>query len=209
MPVAATTGHDARVDAYIAKAQPFARPILEHLRDQVHRACPKAEETIKWQHPFFLVEGTILCSLMAFKQHCAFGIWNREVGAALKATGAKTRGSMGFLGHITSVKEIPSNATLKKFLQQAEKAIHAGYKPMSKPGKRTPKPEAKVPPVLAAALKKNKTAAENFSSMSASHRREYVEWINEAKRDETRDARVAKTIAALTEGKSRYWQYGR
>ena len=81
---------DPRVDAYIAKSAPFARPIQKRLRAAVHEACPEAEETIKWGMPFFLVDGKVLCFMAAFKAHAGFGFWRRGKTAVLGEAPAKT-----------------------------------------------------------------------------------------------------------------------
>ena len=64
---------DPRVNAYIAKAQPFAKPILIRFRKAVHAGCPDVTETMKWSFPHFDYKG-VLCSTAAFKAHCACGL---------------------------------------------------------------------------------------------------------------------------------------
>jgi uncharacterized protein YdeI (YjbR/CyaY-like superfamily) len=179
---------DPRVDAYIAKSAEFARPVLEHLRKLVHKACPGATETVKWGMPFFEYSG-LLCNMASFKQHCAFGFWNAsKINDPEGVLQVKNKTSMGHLERITSLKDLP-----------ADKTIIAP--------KREPKPELAVPSALAAALKKNKKAKANFEKLPPSHRREYIEWITEAKTDTTRDKRIATTVDWVTEGKSRNWAY--
>ena len=63
------------------------------------------------------------------------------------------------------------------------------------------------PPDLAAALKKNAQARATFDGFSPSHKKEYIEWIVEAKRDETRQRRLSQAIEMLAEGKTRNWKY--
>ena len=200
--------HQPRVDAYIAKRQPFAQPILKHLRALVHRAVPEVEEAIKWQMPFFLKDGVFLANMAAFKAHCVFGLWGEEVTAKLKADGWHSKEAMGKLGKITSLADLPSDDALLSYLRAGAEVIASGTrtKSFSRP-KPAPKPEAAVPAELAAALKKNKAAQKAFDAFSPSHRREYIEWIAEAKREETRAKRVGQAIEWIAEGKSRNWKY--
>ena len=209
MPKANTATHfDPRVDIYIAKAQPFAQPILEKLRQFVHEAVPEVEETVKWSMPFFMYKGIILGNMAGFKQHCSFGIWKENVQPLMKEGVEARGGGMGSFGKLTSVKDLPAKKDFKAVLVEATRKIDTGErnKNWSRP-KKAAKPEAEVPPALAAALKKNKSAAKHFEAMSPSCRREYCEWIAEAKRDETRDNRVAMAMEWIAEGKSRNWKY--
>ncbi|MBI5168379.1 MAG: YdeI/OmpD-associated family protein [Candidatus Eisenbacteria bacterium] len=196
---------DPRVDAYIAKSAPFARPILEELRARVHAACPNVEETIKWGFPNFVHEGALLCSMAAFKQHCTFGFWK---GKLLRAAGLKVSDeAMGQMGRLESVKDLPGKAEFRR-LVKAAMTLNEGptrvARPVTKPGTRKPIP---VPADLKAALARNARARGTFESFAPSHRREYLEWITEAKRPETRAKRLAQTIEWLAEGKRRNWKY--
>lgn len=197
------TKPDPRIDAYIAKSAAFARPILTHLRALVHQGCPEATETFKWSHPFFEYQGP-LCNMAAFKAHCAFGFWHKGMQDVLGGDGAKAEEAMGSLGRITSLADLPSDATMLKYVKQAA-ALNASNIP-ARP-KAKPKPALPVPVDLAAALGKNKAAAATFEKFSPSHRREYIEWITEAKRPETRETRLATTLEWLAEGKKRNWKY--
>jgi len=197
---------DARIDAYIAKSADFARPILTHLRQLVHKNCSGVAETIKWGMPFFEYNGSLLCNMAAFKAHVSFGFWNagqmKEANSKLQV---KERGAMGNFDRITSLKDLPSDKAMAGFIKEAATLISKGVK-KSAP-KKAPKPELPVPPELAAALKKNKKAQATFEGFPPSHRREYVEWITEAKTEATREKRIATTVEWLTEGKSRMWKY--
>lgn len=193
---------DPRIDAYIAKSAEFARPILEHLRAVVHAACPTVEETIKWGHPAFMYEG-ILCNMASFKQHCSFGFWKGSL--IVGNDGRRVDDAMGQFGRITAVRDLPSRRTLAGYVKAAMRLNEEGIKPA-----RSAKPARKplpVPPDLAAALKKNRKAQATFDGFAPSHRREYIEWITEAKKAETRARRLATTIEWLAEGKARNWKY--
>jgi uncharacterized protein YdeI (YjbR/CyaY-like superfamily) len=197
---------DKRIEAYIAKSAEFAQPILTHLRQQIHKACPDVTETIKWGMPFFEYNGSPLCNMAAFKQHCSFGFWNAgKMKDANDTLQLKDRGAMGNFDRITSVKDLPADKTLSAYIKEAVSLIEKGIKKTAP--KKTPKPELPVPPELTAALKKNKKAQTTFEAFSPSHRREYIEWITEAKTDATREKRIATTVEWLTEGKQRMWKY--
>jgi uncharacterized protein YdeI (YjbR/CyaY-like superfamily) len=195
---------DPRIDAYIAKSADFAKPILTHIRDVVHSAVPDVEETLKWSMPAFMHHG-ILCGMAAFKQHAAFNLWK----GSLVVGSDGDRDAMGQFGRITRVADLPSKKVLTGYIRQAAALNEAGVKTpkVRKPGlERKPIPTT-PPPDLAAALKKNAKARATFDGFSPSHRREYIEWVGEAKREETRQRRLAQAIEMLAEGKTRNWKY--
>jgi uncharacterized protein YdeI (YjbR/CyaY-like superfamily) len=194
---------DPRVDAYIAKSADFAKPILKHLRKIVHTGCPKVEETIKWQHPHFDFKG-VMCGMAAFNRHCAFGFWKEKLILDRDTTAEKT--AMGSFGCIESLADLPTEKTLIQYVKKAAALNEAGIKA---PGRTQPKKREplEVPHYFSAALKKNAKARKTFEKFPPSKRREYLEWVTEAKRDETRNERLATSIAWLAEGKSRHWKY--
>ena len=194
---------DGRVDEQIAEAPSFAQPVMRHLRALVHRAIPDVEETIKWGRPFFMVNGRMVCFVAAFKQHCTFGFVGPAMRAVLRGEGMATDEAGGSVGRIVSITDLPEDARLLGWLRQA--AATAGE---DRPKRvRTAKSEAEIPEELAAALRKSKEAQKAFASFSPSCRREYVEWIEEAKRAETRERRVAQAVTWIAEGKTRNWKY--
>jgi uncharacterized protein YdeI (YjbR/CyaY-like superfamily) len=193
---------DPRIDDYIDSSADFAKPILRYVREVVHAACPDVVETVKWRFPHFDYKG-MMCSMAAFKEHCTLGFWNHE----LVVGGKRVEGATGSFGRITSLEELPSKKVLAGYVKKAMELRDAGTKPTRSPAKKRKKPEAVVPEDLAEALKKNKRAAEAFAAFGPSHRREYVDWITEAKRPETRAGRVATTVEWLLEGKHRNWKY--
>ncbi len=197
---------DKKIDAYIEKAQPFAQPILKHLRALVHKACPEVEETIKWSFPHFDYKGEMMCSMASFKQHCAFGFWKAALmkDKSLVET-ARSEVAMGHLGKITSLKDLPSDKILTGYIKEAMKLNDDGIKLPPKP-KVAAKP-VETPPELTIALKRNKTAKATFEAFSASHRKEYIQWITEAKTEATKEKRIEQAIEMLAEGKSRNWKY--
>jgi len=199
---------DPRVTAYIAAKPDFARPILEHIRARVHAACPEVEESIKWSMPAFLYRGRPLANMAAFKAHASFGFWDRN---ALLAAGefaevaAKDRDGMGSYGKLTSLTDLPDDAIFEAQIRQA--VVYAARGDRPKRAARPPKPEAEVPPALAEALASDATAAANWEGFSPSCRREYCEWITDAKREETRANRISKALAQVHEGKKLNWKY--
>jgi uncharacterized protein YdeI (YjbR/CyaY-like superfamily) len=199
---------DPRVDAYIGKAAPFAQPILKHLRKVVHAGCPKVEETIKWGMPSFDYKG-MLAGMGAFKQHAVFGFWKEKVLAQRLPLDVRTqKDGMGTYGCLKSIADLPPATHLERLVAEAAKINDAGIKAAT-PRKRTPRPPLAVPDAFMAALRKNKKALAAFEAFSPSHRREYVEWVIEAKREETRAQRIATSIAWMAEGKPRMWKYQR
>lgn len=193
---------DPRLDAYIAKSGAFARPILTHIRKLVHANCPDVTETIKWSMPHFEYKGGIFCGMAAFKAHCTFGFW---LGAFLKIE-SKLDKAMGQFGSITSLADLPSDTELARIIKAAMKLHDAGVKSPTRT-KPAEKKELLVPDYFLAAVKKNKKAYATFESFSPSKKREYVEWITEAKTDATRDKRLAQAVEWMSEGKVRNWKY--
>ncbi|HEV2805340.1 MAG TPA: YdeI/OmpD-associated family protein [Chthoniobacterales bacterium] len=194
---------DPRIDAYIARSAPFAKPILKHLRKVVHAGCPEVTETIKWSMPHFDYKG-MMCGMAAFKAHCAFGFWKGDL--VLGRDREEEKPGMGTFGCIKSLADLPNEKTLIGYVKKAAALNDAGIKA---PGRAAPKKRAPipVPDDFAAALKKNAKARQTFDGFSPSHRREYLEWITEAKREETRKERLTKSVKWLAEGKARNWKY--
>ena len=200
-----------KVDAYIAQAQPFAQPILSHIRMLIHKACPGVEETIKWSRPFFEYKGAIVANMSAFKEHCSVGFWREEIGAVLREAGAVKEGGMGSLGRIITVQDLPPDKVMLDWIGCAVSFIESGNytSPIAARNRvvKAPKPETLVPEEFAAALERSKTAAAAFESFSPSCRREYIDWIADAKRSETRQKRIATAVEWIAEGKPRNWKY--
>ncbi len=200
-----------KVDAYIAKAAPFAQPILMHWRGMIHQGCPGVVEEMKWSRPFFLHGGTILCNISAFKAHCSFGFWGAEIGKVLREDGVLQDGGMGSLGKITSVKELPPDKKLLGYIRQAAALIDAGLGDnrivVARRVVKVPKPPVEVPAEFTAALRRDRKAAAAYAAFSPSCQREYAQWIADAKRPETRDRRIVQAVEWIAEGKQRNWKY--
>lgn len=194
-------------DHYITKAQPFARPILEHIRLLVHRACPDVEETMKWSCPHFGYNGKILCSMAAFKQHATMGFWLGSRIHTLKPYEVSEGDgkAMGQLSRLTSVKDLPGNRELTAILKEAMALINAG----ATLKKASPKPAAElsIPEDFAEALARHKKARTAFDKFPPSHRKEYLQWITGAKTAATREKRMATALEWIAEGKGRNWKY--
>lgn len=197
---------DPRIDLYISKSAGFAKPILMHLRELVHVACPDVEETIKWSFASFDYKGP-MCSMAAFKQHCAFGFWKASLMKDKTLTkNAESESAMGHYGKITSLKDLPSD---KKIISHIKEAMMLNDKGIKLPPKKVAKDkkEIVIPDYFLKELKKNKKAFIVFEAFSPSHKREYVEWITESKTDETKNRRMETAIKWMSEGKSRNWKY--
>jgi uncharacterized protein YdeI (YjbR/CyaY-like superfamily) len=201
---------DPRIDAYIAKSADFAKPILTHLRKLIHENCPSVEETMKWSFPHFTYKSPadksprILCSMASFKQHCALGFWYLQGTDSDRE--ASTGPAMGQYGRITSLSDLPKDKVLSQHIKEAVKAHDSGIKPRPAP-RPTEKKELKIPDYLTAALKKNKKAKVTFDQFNYSNKKEYVDWLTEAKTDETRKKRLDTAIEWMSEGKPRNWKY--
>lgn len=192
---------DPRVDAYIDRAQPFARPILSHVRDRVHALLPNAEETTKWSAPAYTLDGKILLIMAAFKAHAALNFWR---GQELRG-GQAEADAMGQFGKLTSLDDLPPGSELDALILKA--AELAASAPAPRQVKHAPKPPPELHPEFAAALAaapKAKAALENFP---ASAQRDYLDWISEAKQPATRAKRIATAVEWLGEGKRRHWKY--
>jgi Uncharacterized protein conserved in bacteria len=196
---------DPRIDAYIARQADFARPILDHVREVVHEACPGVEETMKWSAPSFMHAGTILCGMAAFKQHASFGYWKH----ALVVGDDQPRNGMGSYGKLTSVAELPPKQQLLAHIRKAVQLNEAGIRSPAVSRNAKSKPPVTVPEDLSAPLRRNAKAKATFDGFPPGQQREYVEWITEAKRDETRQKRLVQAVEWMAEGKRRNWKYER
>lgn len=202
---------DPRVDAYIAKSADFAKPILTHLRELIHETCPTVEETTKWSFPHFLYKGPsdrsarILCSMASFKQHCAFGFWYLAMSDS--GSGKADNGpAMGQYGRITGLGDLPKDKAIIQQIKEAIKVHDAGVKPIPS-ARPAEKKELEIPNYFTAALKKNKKALAAFDEFNYSSKKEYLEWVVEAKTEETRKKRLETAIEWISEGKTRHWKY--
>lgn len=193
---------DKRVDAYITRAPEYAKPILKHIRAVVHEGCPDCEETLKWSTPTFMYKG-ILCGMAAFKEYCALVFWK---GALIIGEDGKTADdSAGQFGRIKSISDLPPKRALLGYIREAMRLNDEGVKVPRR--KTSPKKELKMPDYFSRELRKNRKANAAFENFSPSHRREYIEWITDAKTDETRQRRLTKAVEWIAEGKSRNWKY--
>jgi uncharacterized protein YdeI (YjbR/CyaY-like superfamily) len=200
---------DKKIDAYIAKSADFAKPILNHIRELVHKTCPTVEEKVKWGMPFFDYKGEMLCHIASFKQHAVMGFWKASLMKdPVLVENAKSETGMGHLGRITSLKEMPPD---KKIIAWIKEAMELNDKGIKLPAKVKPtdkeKKELTVPDYFTKALAKNKKAKQVFENFAYSHKKEYLAWITEAKTEETRNKRMETALEWMAEGKSRLWKY--
>lgn len=200
---------DERIDAYIEKSADFAKPILRHLRELVHRGCPQVKETMKWSFPHFDYRGGILCSMASFKRHCAFGFRKASLLSDSDKLLAQSREAMGQMGQIKSLDDLPPDDVLIGYIKEAARLNEENVKLPSGRAQTSGKKEIVVPDYVSEALRQNRKAHETFENFSYSNKKEYVQWITEAKTAETRDKRLATAIQWLNEGKSRNWKYER
>jgi hypothetical protein len=194
---------DERIDRYVEGSEPFARPILRHLRELVHATCPEVEETVKWGMPYFTYQG-ILCGMASFGQHCVFGFWQgqRIVGDDV----GRPSEAMGQFGRIRSLDDLPGDEVIAGMIREAMRLNERGEAGRGGRKRRTGA-EAELPPDLQQALEENDAARLTFERFPPSKRREYVEWVVEAKREETRQRRIRTAVEWLAEGRSRHWKH--
>ncbi len=196
---------DKRIDEYILNAQPFAQPILSHLRKLVHLACDDVKETIKWGMPFMEYKGP-LCNMAAFKAHCTFGFWKAALMENSGELAKNQNNAMGHLGRITSLKDLPADKEIIALIKEAVRINDKGLKAVSKE-KNTKTVEIATPDYFIKELKKNKKAFNIFEAFAPSHRKEYNSWIMDAKTEITRNKRIAQAIELIENGKGRNWKY--
>jgi uncharacterized protein YdeI (YjbR/CyaY-like superfamily) len=188
---------DARIDGYIGRAQPFARPILERIRERVHAVFPEVEEAVKWGHPTFCKNGKIVLGMAAFKAHAVVNFWRgQELGIAGSGE------AMGQLGKLESVADLPSDLD-----SLIAKAIALADTPAPRKPKHAPKPLPEMHPEFASALARAPRAKAAFDAFPPSARRDYLDWVAEAKQEATRAKRIASSVEWLSEGKRRHWKY--
>jgi uncharacterized protein YdeI (YjbR/CyaY-like superfamily) len=205
------TRGDPRVDAAIAAAPDFAKPILAHLRSTVHEAVPGVTEDIKWRRPFFVLDGELLANMVAFKQHCSFGFWSREMNAWLVSEGIDGADLSGSFGRLTKVADLPSRRAMVGYIRKAAELLRAAsLAPATASRARArSRPAIPMPDDFAAALARSKAASRVFEGFAPSCKREYLEWITNAKRQETRERRIAAAVARIEEGMVRHEEYRR
>lgn len=192
---------DPRIDAYIAEAQPFARPILSHVRDRVHAVVPEVEEAVKWSMPAYMVGGKILLITAAFKAHAALNFWR---GKELRGEAANAD-AMGQFGKVASTDDLPPNDELDRLIREAAELAKSA--PAPRKVKQEPKPAPSLHPEFARALEAAPRARAVLDGFPPSAQRDYFEWISEAKQDATRSKRIVTAIEWLSEGKRRHWKY--
>lgn len=199
--------YNKSIDAYIAKSADFAKPILEHFRELIHKTCPDVEEKMKWSMPFFDYKGEMLCHMASFKQHCAIGFWKAAIMKDKSLVEmAKSEEAMGHLGRITTVKDLPSDKKLIAWIKEAMALNENGIKlpPKAKPAEVK---ETTLPDYFSKALAKNKTAKKNFDAFPPGKRKDYIVWLTGAKTENTRNKRMETAIEWIAEGKARHWKY--
>ena len=199
--------YSPKVDEYIESAQDFAKPILNYIRETVHEFCSDAEEAIKWKFPTFMYKGKILCSMVSFKQYCSMGFWLHDEMKTLKNIETDVeKTNMFSLGKVTKVNDLPTKPQLKKIILEAMELTDMGVTLKKAAPSKT---ETAVPEYFQNALIQNKKALEIFEKASLSFRKEYINWITEAKTETTRNKRMEQAIEWISEGKGRNWKYER
>jgi uncharacterized protein YdeI (YjbR/CyaY-like superfamily) len=190
------------VDAYIKKARAFAQPILTHIRKLMHEGCPDITETMKWGMPHFEYHG-VIASMAAFKEHAVFGFWKQDLIPGMKQY-IKEKEAMGSWGRITSLDGIPPDKDIIEFIRVAASLNEQGIKSP----KRASKPVlVNMPSDFMKAIQANKKALATYEQFSPSNKRDYAEWINSAKSEDTRSERMKTAVEWMSQGKPRMWKY--
>lgn len=198
--------YNPAIDEYINKSEDFARPILNHLREIIHQACPEVSEVIKWSFPNFEYRGQILCSMASFKKHCSFGFWlGAEMEDPDNILNKVGNTSMGNFGKITSISSLPKDILIIKYIHEAMKLSENGVK--KKTSSTTDKKSLIIPEYIIEFIEKHPKAKDVFNNFSYSCKKEYVQWIEEAKQESTKLKRLEKAIIMMEEGKEFNWQY--
>ena len=196
---------EPRIDTYIENKAEFAKPILKHLRALVHKTCPAVEEKIKWGMPFFDYKGSTMCAMAAFKEHCRFIFWKAKLMKDPEGImHVADKHSMGNIDKITSLKDLPSDKTLIAYIKEAMRLNEENIK---LPPKKATVRNLEMPADFAAALKKNKAANAVFEKFTPGKKKDYMEWISEAKTEATKTKRIETAVEWIAEGKSRNWKY--
>lgn len=191
-----------KIDAYIKKSPEFAQPILKKLRTQIHKACPKVVEDIKWNAPFYLYQDRIICATMAFKKHCAVVFWKASLIS--KKEGVKAKAD---LKHMRRMSDVGDLLTDKEFAAYIKLAMHFNEPTTKLPPRKERATPLEVPKDLMASLRNSPKAMATFKAFTPSKRKDYILWINSAKTETTRDARIETAVDWMAEGKSRNWKY--
>jgi uncharacterized protein YdeI (YjbR/CyaY-like superfamily) len=200
---------DPRIDAYIAKSADFAKPVLKHFRELIHKTCPDVQEKMKWSFPHFDYKDSPMASMASFKQHCAIGFWKAALMKDSKklVDTAKTEIAMGHLGRITSLKDLPNDKVITGYIKDAMRLNNEGIKLST--AKRPVKKDLEIPDYFMKALSKNKKALKTFNDFTYTNKKEYVTWVTEAKTEETQKNRLATAVEWMSEGKIRNWKYAK
>lgn len=202
------TNYNSQVDEYITKSADFAKPILEHWRKLVHKACPEVVETIKWGYPHFDYKNDFMGVIAARKDYCTFTFVKSELMKDERLKDSKNqKPEARFLGRISKMSDLPSDKEFIFFIKEAMLLNDKGEK-VAKPKSDKPK-VLETPDYLAKRLEASPEAKVVFDSKSDSFRKEYISWIADAKTEATREKRMDEAIEWISEGKSRYWKYAK
>ncbi|GAB2541876.1 DUF1801 domain-containing protein [Rufibacter soli] len=186
---------EEKIDAFFTNAPAFAKPICEKLRLAIDEADPALKPSWKWGTPVYEKAGaSMVCAISVHKQHVNLTFFQ---GAQVPDTyGVFTTGLDG-----KNMRTIRFTEVGQVKEEQIVEYVRAAtlVKP-DKSGKSTERSVIEIPEDLKQALAHAKQL-EKFEQMAYTHRKEYVRWVSEAKRQETRDGRITKTVERITEGK--------
>lgn len=201
-----TTIANPRVDAYLASSAEFARPIMTHLRELIHRRCPAVVEEIRWGIPHFDYAGDMMCVFAAHRAHCSFTFLKESIMSDPRLQqNPGLPAAKRYMGRLASLENLPRDGELIALIGEAMQLNEQGIKVAPRPPK--PPAQLEIHPEFSQALADNAAAQAIFDKQSPSFRKEYLVWINDAKTEATRSKRIAESLEWIAEGKRRFWKY--
>ncbi|MEO9802317.1 MAG: YdeI/OmpD-associated family protein [Reichenbachiella sp.] len=191
-----------KIDAYLTTVSSEHRPVLELIRKTVNAVDDRIQEDWKWRAPCFSLEG-LVCWFVAFKSHVGLNFFKgaliEDIHNAFVESEDEDKGNR--MIHFKSIDEVKVKV-IQDYVKQAVLLNEQGIK-IDFPKRKT----LETPDYLIEALNKNKKAKDVFESFTDAQRKDYIEWLVEAKREETRNKRMTQAIEWIAEGKTRNWKY--
>lgn len=186
-----------KVDEYILKKEKWQQEL--HILRSIFLDLPLGE-TIKWGAPVYVFQGKNIVGLAAFKKY--FGLWFFQ-GALLKdkqkvfvnAQEGKTKAMMQW--RFYALEEIKTDL-IKDYVLEAIENVKQGKE--IKPVRRNKKSKLIIPPELLNTLDENRELKEKFETFTESKKREFAEYIIDAKRSTTKASRLQKIIPMILRG---------
>ncbi|MCB0792148.1 MAG: DUF1801 domain-containing protein [Flavobacteriales bacterium] len=187
-----------RINSHIAEQDEWKRRLMVRLRQLIHQVDPGIEETWRWNGPHFDRNGIMLG--MSAHKTCV-SIWFHK-GALLKDPRRlfeplEKDEAKGMRVYKLKESDAIDEKAFTELVKQAVKLNEDGVKlSEAKPARKT----LVVPPELESVLKKDQHAMTNWEGFSYSKKKDYIEWVTDAKREETRKRRIAQAFQLIRDG---------